>query len=771
VQVHCHECHFIGDLIELLAVDRDRSVEETLDDLRELSLVDYEGASRRAYLANSERRQKLMDCLEEWADRLRRNVAGSVKAVLDGANINVPNPDIRALLPHVCVLRKDDFEEAGIELPDTAKSTLSWWKRYVAVGIPCWDGIELVGFWLLTVKGCRYLPVSHEPAIGTGFALLSSFTSEFSVVVDDPVVALRMVFWSQTCNRIPTAFLCTHGFRDNLETCNSGSTVFWSPAGNLQHYLRALNTPGARIVAHTVFRGDMTREVPLRGSWGQFRREIINALPAHQSVAYRLLDTKVDEARPELSRRSIDPNDRAKVLSHVSGDDARHLERIFSSSIRDETISWNGVAITDTEDGWVVRGKIISAAKLYLEQVRPQEGSGDATVTGTITYRSPRGDRHSFPFKDWLSHIKKNPGTWLQQKVLLEAGYHPHVENVWAKKLFEVAQQFHVPTPIMADQMYGWNDGKLRMPNFTVDKNNLYATKSLVEGPGIPLPAPLDQMEWSSFRNTSFCRVLLTLLGNLVRTRHDRRGIGVMLTNEPHMVNRLAQAFGARIWVNPTIEDLDDHYNDPMPLFTEWSNHQLAEVFNKTDGYKNVILSVDKRTARLSRLQPDWLQLSIGEAIDYGALRSIFLLLPAVLRARSLDVGSESFYRDLADVTLPEVSDHCPRPRLTSAAVDLDTHNTYKSSTAATRILELVFYGIEQGDVFPEYGDEAVFVKKSELRQSLASPIIAMPSFMELSSRLRDSRFLINETDSHWAVARMAWDLNASLAGVSQNEG
>lgn len=384
-----------------------------------------------------------------------------------------------------------------------------------------------------------------------------------------------------------------------------------------------------------------------------------------------------------------------------------------------------------------------------------------------ISYRSPDGERHNFAFKELLSVLRKDEGAWLQRKVLSKTGFHPYVERRWSKKLFEISQQFHVPTPVMADQVYGWDNYKLRMPNFIVDAKGLYAKRSTIAGPGTSFPSPLSPAEWDAFKSIGFCRVVLAFMGNLVRTANDRNGIGIMLTNEPHVVTRLSQAFASKIKVCPTPAEIDERNADPLPTFTEWSDHALASIFDQMDGYKNIVFSVDSHTSHLSRLQPDWLHLRVGEAIDYGALRVIFQLLPTLLALRSLSIDGDTFYRDIADILTPAVSKECHRHYLSGAAVDLDTHNTYRGSTAATRILELIFYGVERGQIKPRYRDDVVVVNKKQFRAAICSNIIPVPPYSELTARLQDGRFLFKDTEKYWHFDRMVWDLNASFAGVS----
>jgi len=772
-QAHCRECHFIGDLVELLAIKRSESLEAVFDELRESALVDCDERFRRRYLTEKAQRAKLIELLRIKSGHLRQGVSGAIRAIVDVFPFRVPFKTLQRLTPHIIPLRADDFEDMGVTLPKSASSCLKWWKQYTALAIPCWDGVDLIGFWLLTTKGYNYLRVNDykHGCGGNGFALVPSFSDDFCVVVEDPKTALLMTLWSMIAVNRPVGFVCPHGMRDNAETYRCGKTVFWSPSGQLNHYIRALSTPGALTLDHTLTPCDPEKDLPKKGNWGQFAYQLNGALHAHQALALYLTDLNVADARPVLSNRPIDIGDQAKIKAAVTGADSKHIEDIFGESLREESVMWDGTMITDAPEGWRVTGKVgrsklITEAKLHLDQVRPQGDEGEAQVLGTILYRSPDGERVSFNFKENLSRIMANPGRWMQEKVITRSGRIPYVDPGWSKRLFAIAQAFHVPTPVMGDQVYGWSDGKLRMPCFTVDQNNLYANRSLVEGPSTQMPEPLSEGEWESFKSISFCRVVLALLGNLVRTSRDRQGVGIMLTNEPHTVVRLSQALGVEIVNNPSTYDLEEHASDPLPLFTEWTDIRLGQVLRASDGYKNMVLSVDKHTAKLSRLRPDWLHLRVGEQIDYGALRTIFLFLPRLLRSPDLNVDSDMFYRDLADTLATDVGEKCRRHRMNAAAIDLDTHNTYRGGTAATRILEAIFYCVERGEISPTVRDDGiVVVSKNQTLQALLNPIIPTPSIDEISGRLEDARFLVGEDSVQWNIDRTAWDLNVSLVG------
>lgn len=763
--VHCRECNFTGDLIQLLGADRSEPIEKTLDSLRDAGLVNCSESQRRNYFRDVAHHQRCMSFLKQQSDALRMSVPGSVRATLGELNCRVADPTVRQILPHICSLRAEELIESKIIAdPMAASDALKWLGKYTAIGIPCWWGVELRGFWLITGKGYKYLTITGGRGPSTGFGLLASFTDESVIVVDNPVVALRLTLWSVTSTGKPTAFVCPATLQDNAEDYQAGSTVFWSPNGSLMHYARALNTPDARTLDHQVFpETEFERHYPARGNWANFQHQVMSALPAHQAMAYHLLDQKVNDVRSELANLDLDPTDVSRILSYTDGEDQAHLRRIFLNNTREQKVSWNGHVIVDTDEGWMSRGKIVSAARLYLEQIRPNHQGGGA-VAGTVTYRSPDGEVHRLPFREDLKQLMYKTGDWLQRFIVARTGFVPYVERTWNQRLFEVAQRFHAPKPVLPGDVYGWMDGQLRMPSFTVDRKNVYASRSSIAGPSLPFPAPLSPGEWKAATCPGFCRIALALMANLVRTARERTAQGILLVDEPHSVSRLASALGSDVLVNPTTEQVDEAGLNPLPLFVDCSDERLADLF-AGGSYRNVILSVDSHTARMARLSPQWLQLSVGK-IEYPSLRLIFLLLPALLNT-PLDLDSDALYRDIVSVIHKEMSLNCSRNRMLSAARELDTAQMHLSSNAATRVFEAIFYAIERQLLDPEYHEDRVRVNKHQLFQALHHPIVPRLPISTLTDRLADARFLLEDEEEYWVFDRMAWDLNASLSGAS----
>lgn len=771
--IFCRHCHFVGDLVSLFRAYRDVDIRAAIGELQTRSLAEMdrlESSHGLDYFERYDQQQRLQRVWRNGVDRLSRGNAGSVRAILDQLGLSYSEEVLRKLLPHVCLLRRSDFDAEGFEFQQTSGPALKWWGKYSAMAVPAWDEANLVGFWLLTTKGASYLPLIEWCDYSNGFGLVPSIMDDAVVVVNSIYAAFRCSIWSILETGKLRPFVVPYGLRDNVETYQGGRTIFWAPDGDSHWYLRSINTPSAQIVDHRQVPVDnITVSFPCDGCYAEFMRQIIDSLPSHQGVAYHLLTLTEAEAKRIFVNTGLDPADKAKILAYVHGDDADRIAALFEKTVKTQAITWNGSIISDTPEGWVCKGEIISSVKLVIEQVRPNRRDSDAMVIGNLVYKG-----RSYKFREKFSVLRTSSIMWIQKLIVMNAGCIPYISKAWGSKLVEIAQQFHTPTPVMDDQQYGWTEGKLRFPHFAVDETNIYATQCLVEGPRMLLPAPLSQSEWAAYKNKVFCKIVLVMMGNLFRTRHNQPGIGIMLTNQPHVVGRLASTFACEMLVNPTMDMVAQNAYSPLPLFTDWSEFKLRNVFEEA-GYKNIIFSTDSHTAKLNTLNQDWVQIKTLSAIDYMSLRSMFILLPNILRSQRVRVDTDTFYRDIADTLAAEVGKHFEHHKLVEAAMDLDHRSSYRSSTAASRIVELIFYGVDMGDIHPKVEEDHVLVSKSEFLVATSSPLVPLPSMPLLTDALTEARFLAtgdtrhqNSLEKYWLINRSAWDMNMSLHAMEK---
>jgi len=746
-------------MLELLATSRNETVGHAFNDLRIRGLVDMKSGSESQVLADYDRRRKLQLLIKNKSNDLRNGVPGSFLAILDRWSCRFQVGDTHRLIPYAIPLQKRDIEEAGIPFCELARDTLRWWRRYMAVALPVYELTDVVGFHLITDKGHQYLPMTTRMAVGSSFSTVPSISDEITFVVDNPIAALRMTIWSIMDRKQPLGFVCPQGMRDNAEVYSSRRTVFWSVNNDTNWYLRALNTVAAQTLDPTTL-GNYNPEVeyPCHGSLPVLLAKARQAPCAHKAAANHLLSLRENDARSQLVGLTLDPADQASLLSYANGADGRRLKAILDDSIQIQTIHWDGSVIADTPEGWVADGKLICSAKINIEETRAQGDTGDAIMTGTVVYQG-----QSYPFKTKLSIMRKKTADWLIGFLVSKGASIAYVKSGWSNKLIAIAQQFHPPTPVLADQLYGWSDGKLRMPCFTVDENNVYTTPTIVSGPMVMLPSILSAGEWDAFKSPAFCRVVLAMMGNLIRTSQDLSGIGIMLTNEPHVVERLASAFSSPMQTHLEPDYIDEHRKDPLPTFASPNEHNFFQLFGEL-GYKHTVVSVDSHSARLSVLSSDWLQLKVGDSLDYGALRVIFRLMSDVLRSGHIDSLGEAFYRVVADIIGGPVSEQCSKHRLAEAAMDLDMYYTCRQATMGSRVVQLIAYGTNRGDIHPEVTEADVIIKHSDYTRLVGKTTMQLPDVERVTKALRDSNFLSAEPAGAWHISRLSWDFLGSLS-------
>lgn len=729
----------------------------TVADLKVRALININVDGVNDYIKESRKQQDLKRFLLERGQMIRQGDYGSLTAVFSRIGIHTHLQNIEKLLPHISVLSRYAFDLAGFTVPAIAKKTLSWWGKYTALAVPAYENVDIVGLWLITLKGSNYLPLTERECSSAGFGLVPLTSDEAVFVLNDIEAAVRLSIWSIIDKGTTTGFVVPYGLKDRAEYYKSKRVIFWTPEETSQWYFRALDTPAALTLSHDKVSFSTTEELPFDGSFSTFLRYATqSSVAAHEAAAQYLITKPIHEAKAVLNGIVLETSHRAKILAYAQGQDADHISQLFEETIHAQVATWNGSTITECEGGWVCNGKIISSAIIHLDRIQPQGPHGEARLFGSVIHA-----RRSYPFQCSLSDLRRNPGDWITRLLVAKAGIIPYIEKSWSYKLLEVAQQFHVPSPMLKDLFYGWLDNKLRMPMFVIDKKGVYAAQSTITGPAITLPAPLTDAELDSFKNTSFCRLYLALLGNFIRTYKERNAIGIMLVNSQHVIVRLAAAFGDAVKASPTVEEIDDNAKQPLPIFTEWTQTLLRNAF-KGSPVKNILLSVDSTTDILCRVCSDWLHIRIDQPLDYGAFRHLFLVLPALLSKPLTDCDDKAFYRQLASGVKLEI-ESVEKTRLDAAATDLDFYYIQQAQHRATKIIEMLLYLTQKDLLHPTINDEYVTVKYHDLAQSVADFPVILPQTKDMTDALLAARFLVGKSAIQWQISRSVWDLTTSL--------
>ncbi len=759
--VVCRNCYFIGDMVTLYAAYKKEELPSSVAYLKSRALLDL-GKDEEKYLKNVKNQMTWRKFIKEKAEMLKDPPA-SFTGVLGKYNCRFSLVTPQAVAPHIIPLFRKDIEDLPLEMSLDGEEILRWWNNYIAVAIPCYDGIDLLGFWLITQRGAKYLQVVSRDAPANGFGLLPSIRDDVNFIVPDPLLALRLTMWSASSSGAPVGFIAPFGLRDTAETYKTRGTVFWDYEDNTDWLIRATGTPAAHVLMNNQLPQSFESLInfPCGGSFHQFINHVkINAKPAHQALALHLLKIPRSQAKADLIGLTMESAEKAKCIAYVTGEDAKQLSLLLNSQVSTQTIDWSGSTVSETPNGWVCKGKVISSAMFYLDTVRPIPGSGgNAVINGQIVYGGK-----SYEFEEQYNVLRANTAKWLESFIVMKCGHLIYIDKAWRNRLLDVSQKFKQPAAIMEGQRYGWDGELLRLPYFIVDSKDVYASYDVIDGPKILLPVPLSDAERDNFNNDAFCRMFMAVLGNMVLTYGDKPGHGFLMVNEGHILSRYSQVFGMEPLHNPSETKIGITQTEPLFTPITYSTEYLKSVVNR-QVIPNVLLNVDAKTARLAELFSDWSILNIGSNIDFSAMRGVFFALQKVL-VKPLPKTSTTFYRDLARTVQ---ADYCgTNNSLLTAATDLDGIAQEKSHSLSSRLLSYIVKAAYDGQLpykeISEESVEGVRVNIKDFYTLIGETVVIIPPKSDITGAFIKDKFLVSsDTENAWTFGRSAWDFYSSI--------
>jgi len=757
----CRNCHFSGDIVTLYSTHKKEELQSSIAYLKSRALLDL-GKDEEKYVKSTKNQLGWRKFILEKAEMLRDPPA-SFTGVLGKFNCRFSLMTPQALAPHIIPLFRKDLENMPLETTLDGDSILRWWNNYIAVAIPCYDGVDLLGFWLITQRGAKYLQVVSRDAPANGFGLLPSIRDDVNFVISDPLLALRLTLWSASNAGAPTGFVVPYGLRDTAETYRTRATVFWDYDDDTSWFIRATGTPAAHVLTTSQLPQSFDKEVnfPCGGSYQQFVNSVrLGAKPAHQALALHLLKLPRSKAKADLIGITMESAEKAKCIAYVTGEDAKQLSLLLNAQTSTQTIDWSGSTVSETPNGWVCKGKVISSAMFYLDTVRPIPGSGgNAVITGQVVYGGK-----SYDFEEQYNVIRVNPAKWLESFIVMKVGHLIYVDKAWRHRLFDISQKFKQPAAIMEGQRYGWDGELMRMPYFIVDSKDVYASYETIDGPKMLLPVPLSDAERDNFGNEAFCRMFMAILGNAVLTYGDKPGHGFLMVNEGHILSRYSQVFGIDPLHNPTETKIGITQTEPLFVPVTYSTEYLKTIINR-QVIPNLLVNVDIKTARLAELFTDWSVLNIGSNIDFSAIRGVFFALQKILVKPLPKVGT-TFYRELARTVQ---TDYCGTANaLMTAATDLDGIAQEKSHSLSSRLLSYIVRAAQDGTLgHQEITDGAidgVQVRIKDFYALLGETVVAVPAKSEITGAFIKDKFLVSsDTEDTWTFGRSAWDFYSSI--------
>lgn len=739
--MQCRSCGFIGDLIRLHASVKKESLDATIADLTAKGLLDLEG-SEVTYIHNAEVQQVLQKLISRKEVELKESTPSSFQGMMCTLNCRLLSQIPPQLRRHIVPLRKEDISDLDIPISDDADSVFRWWGRLGAVGVPAYDGPDITGFWILTQRGEQFLPIINRKTTAA-FACVPSMSDPAVFVVDDIAEAVRLTIWSAVHREKPIGFVVPVGIRDTTEQYAAKQVIFWSAKDDSAWILRSRHCAQNLVLLNSSV--TRTGVYPFDGDFPKFMHEVETlAMPAYAGIAKHLLSLNRRQAMKVVAVEPMEPAERAKIAANASGEDARLLQQMFSAQAP-AVVDWCGITVSETPNGWVCRGRVISSAVFYLDEVRPFGQGGDAIVTGSVIY-----NRKAVAFSEKLSLIRKNTAVWLENFAVQKFGVIVHIEKQWRGRLLELSQQFRCPNPIMPEQRYGWNGHSLRMPFFIVDHKDLSPSYEFVNGPRVPVPSPFTEAEKDAFNSEGFCRLFLAMLKNMIQTA-DGVGSGWLLVNQPHVVERVAHAFSLVTQRDPTDAIIQSQRCDPIirPTILDQS---IARILSQGPS-ANLLVSLDRLTASLAYIFHGWPTLTVDQEVEYRCLRGVFFVLQSLL-ARPKTVWT---YRGLSEAT----SQHFGiKGALYAAGLELDRAKIVSEQSIAVKLCYFLA-ALHKADELPvKTTDKGCHIQHADFYALVAGSPIDVPDAKALSHEFATAKFLVGNTETEWIFEQGAWSFH-----------
>jgi hypothetical protein len=743
--IQCRSCGFLGDLIQLHADVKQEGVDATIATLSVKGLLDLEGAEQ-TYIVNAHVQKVLRKLIEEKAAVLKDGIPSTYQGMMCTLKCRLLSQVNPMLRRHMIPLKKEDLYDLEVPMPQDADPVFKWWGRHGAIGIPTYDGVDVVGFWILTQRGSMYLPIINRRT-AAAFACVPSMNDPAVFVVDTIEDAIRLTVWSALHQEKPIGFVVPVGVQHAPELYSAKRVVYWSSTDDPAWILRSRHCPQNTLMLNsTVSRVGV---YPFDGDFPKFMHEVETlALPAYEGIAKFLLSLPRREAAKAISVEPMEPSERSKISAYASGEDVRILQQLFSLQAP-ISVTYSGLSVSETPNGWVCKNRVISSAMFYLDEVRPFTPAPDAMVIGSVVY-----DGRAVAFQERLSVLRRNAASWLENFVVQKFGAIVHIERTWKNRLLELSLNFRKPNAVMPGQRYGWSGKTLRMPFFIVDDKDITPSFEVVDGPLTPIPALFTEAEKDAFNSDGFCRIFLVMLRNLLRTSSGP-GTGWALVNQPHVVERTAHALGLSVQRDPSDALIQSQQSDPIMRPT-----LLVEALGRvlSNGHPaNLLISLDRTTAAMAHIFHGWPILAVEQTVEYQCLRGIFFVLQSLL-SQPRNVKN---YRELSTIV-----ENCfgIKGALCSAGLSLDRAQILSERATAVKLSEFFVEMFRAGQLDVTPVEDGFSIRHADFYALVAASPVKVPEAKVISHELALAKFLSRNTDSTWVLMQETWNFHIGMA-------
>ena len=784
-EVFCTKCWWVGDAIQLYAKVLGLNIKDAVAAMEAEGLLAREQDALVWYFADVEEQERLRACFADGREYYKSApslLAGILRECLGFHNAT--SPVLSALAPYVALLRRKDLEEHDIELPKKVNHGISVWGQYAGLAIPTYDRWRITGAWIICPGGtCHVHFLERQSRQGFGFSLMTPVEPHQRVFVcPDPVLAARYLFRQalDEANITPILVPALESSGDCPTTMGARQLIYWTPkADHANWYKRATRAVSAQLVQNWKTGWDVYSSWPnYRATGSKIMHDLAAlALPACHTVARWLLETKDPaHARRLATTMELTSDVQALCRSYCQGGDSEQLAGIFSADQRHRRVELDGEIVTETDNGWQCGNVMVSNAILRILWIRHDRDHSDNTVGGGVVVFKGRAYRFETNYRE----LRYNGGKFIEKLLLDEQAGFPTINKKWATdRLWQLAHLFHEPKIEHATLHYGWTDGVLRISSFVVDGTGVAPVNVRVEGPAIPVPMPLSSPELTNFQYQGFCRVGLALLGNLVRTWTNERPLGITILNGPHLIDKIAQAFSSEVVRNPSDALLGNNDTNPLPMFTSWSDHRLAEVLRAREPFRNFMWSVDRKTHVRLAGQPGWLRIiadprdsvhnSAKPLDDYQALRWVFLALPAIMRAGKPAAGPY-FYSALGALVAKHWLPANTRHVLPSAGSWLDQVGNYTDHSRVYHLMSLLSAASDEGyaQLDLNRSEDTATLDMDGVHRYLVNSLVPVPGVEHILEELTGARQVLRRQGNLATFGLSNWNLYASTRATDE---
>ena len=755
-RLHCGACRFFGTLLDLYALTSGQSLVAALQDLRGKRLLEVSEEELADLKARMARQEAARRHQAEHSRRLQVDSPTSIRGIFQAREIPYTDRDIYRLAPYCVASQARDME--GL-IPSWARTRMG---RPMWLGITCFEGAVITGYWMVGPEEHFYAPLIDEEArAGLGFGLQATSAREGCLLLENPVAALRVQLRALTDEQelLPCLVPSRWPFGPELADL-AGPLYYWSGPEAVQ-LREALKVDRIATVPAHLF-PDPTRELPggtIRGFLEQLPRV---ALEPARALVLALGGQSVQEARKALVACGLTEPERERLVRACTDEHLQGVLEALQGARETPRIPWGtGRSIEETQAGWTSKGRIVSQVVLRLETIR-SDGRSGGLVTGYWRYRE-----HRQPFEVQLGVLRVRTGKWLHDQVLNHLGASPIIDPAYSNKLFDIAQLFHEPLAPQRAERAGWSGPQgeqvLRFPRFAIDRQGVHPGDHPVIGPLIQVPAALSAPELEGFRDPGTCEVTLALLGNLVRQSRGERPRGLVYRLNGFAVDRIAQALGVPTATLPGELGPQTGLGCPLPVPCRGDGPATRALLDP-QGAPHALLGVEPVTFEALGLYPHWLRLTRPPPTDYRTLRAALLACPGALQAQVSDLA---FYRDLAQVIKDQFPGLQGTNRLHHTAGLMDT-----PVDPARQLLGMAWRAEHLGALLvARQGGEVEFTWGHLLR-AYSKSLVDLPGFDQACRWLLDGGQLVRANPlpglpgGRITLREDAWGLAGALAGA-----